>query len=173
MKKNYSGALIIVSLCCSGSLYAADGTINFTGNITDIACKVDPGSANQTVNLGTVSTSAFGASGSTASPTHFSIVLNDCPANVTTAHVRFDGPASSANHQILALNSGQTATNVGIALYEADSTTFIPVGTPSAQVNLTDEGTNTLNYFAKYYATADKVTAGSANSTTSFTIVYN
>lgn len=173
MKNKFAKLLLVVSLGCSSTLYAADGTINFTGNITDTACKVDPGSANQTVNLGTVSTSALETAGTTASPTRFSIVLSDCPASVTSAHVRFDGPASPANHQVLALNSGQTATNVGVALYEADSNTMIPVGEQSKSVNLTAESNNTLHYFAKYYATADKVTAGTANSTTAFTIVYN
>nr|WP_241391464.1 fimbrial protein [Serratia proteamaculans]ULG18709.1 fimbrial protein [Serratia proteamaculans] len=157
----------------STMLLAADGTINFTGNITDTACTVDTASTNQTVNLGTVATTAFSAAGSTASPTRFTINLNTCPAAVKSANVRFDGNTNSANSNILALNSDQTATNVGVALYEQNSSTLIPVGNPTENVTLSSTNSNTLTYIAKYYSTATPVTAGTANSTATFTIAYN
>jgi major type 1 subunit fimbrin (pilin) len=40
---------------------AADGTINFTGSITDTACTVNTSSTNQTVALGTVSSTSLAA----------------------------------------------------------------------------------------------------------------
>lgn len=159
---------ITASLGFIGTTTAADGTINFTGTITDNACTVDTGSSNQTVNLGTVSSKTF-----TAAPTRFNINLTSCPAAVTSASVRFDGATSAANNQILALNSGQTATNVGVALYEQDSTTLIPIASKSADRPITAAGPNVLTYIAKYYATATPVTAGTANSTATFTIAYN
>ncbi|EJL89943.1 fimbrial protein [Pantoea sp. GM01] len=164
---------ITASLGIVGTSTAADGTINFTGTITDNACTVDTGSANQTVNLGTVSTKTFTGAGVTASPTRFTINLTSCPATVTSASVRFDGATSSANNQILALNSGQTATNVGVALYEQDSSTLIPIASKSVDRPITATGPNVLTFIAKYYATATPVAAGSANSTANFTIAYN
>ena len=85
---------------------AADGQINFTGTILDSACTIDTNTANQTVNLGKIPKSSFNAAGAVAAATRFSIVLNNCPAAVTSASVKFDGTADSSDTNILALNSG-------------------------------------------------------------------
>lgn len=171
MKKN---ALItaILSLFTLTTASAADGVINFTGNITGTACVVDPSSIAQPVELGTVATTAFsGGNGATAAAKRFNIVLKSCPASVSSASISFDGTPSSANPSILALTSGQTATNVGVAIYEQDNATLIPVGSPSVSVTLRENANNTLTYFAKYMATG-AVGAGTANSSTSFTVTY-
>ncbi|WP_347449278.1 fimbrial protein [Pantoea stewartii] len=164
-------ALAAISLC--GTASAADGTINFTGTIRDTACTVDTASANQTVNLGTVAATSFGSAGSTASASRFTINLTGCPTAVTTASIRFDGPLASGNSNLLALSSGQTATNVGVGIYQQDSATLIPVAKASAPVTLSSTGTNTLNFVAKYVSTAATVGAGSANAVATFTVAYN
>ncbi|WP_338124591.1 fimbrial protein [Ewingella americana] len=166
-------ALLVNTALLSTMAHAADGTINFTGNITAAACTVDTASANRTVALGNVSSSAFTAAGSTASPTAFVIDLTNCPATVTSASTKFDGPANATNSSIIALSSGQTATGVGVAIYENDSSTLIPLGTASKAKAITTAGPNTLNFIAKYMATAAAVTAGTANAVTTFTVVYN
>ncbi|MDF7788623.1 fimbrial protein [Pantoea stewartii] len=157
----------------SGSASAADGTINFTGKIADTACTVDPASANQTVNMGEVAASSFKSAGATASAARFTINLTNCPAAATSASVRFDGPLASGNGNLLALSSGQTATNVGVGIYEQDSNTLIPVGSASAPVKLSSASINALNFIAKYVSTAEKVSAGSANAAATFTVAYN
>ncbi|MEB7538539.1 fimbrial protein [Pantoea anthophila] len=163
--------LAAVSIC--GTASAADGTVNFTGTIRDTACTVDTASANQTVNLGTVAATSFGSAGATASSTRFTINLTGCPAAVTSASIRFDGPLASGNSNLLALSSGQTATNVGVGIYQQDSSTLIPVGRASAPVTLSSTGTNALNFIAKYVSTAAAVGAGSANAVATFTVAYN
>jgi major type 1 subunit fimbrin (pilin) len=163
----------VAALFSAQYVSAADGTINFTGNITDTACVVDASSASQTVALGTVSNTAFSGSGSTAAPARFTIDLTTCPAAVNMAKVRFDGTTASGNPSVLRLNSGQTATNVGVAIYEQDSSTLIPIGTASAGMTLSSSGTNTMAFIAKYIATGATVGAGSANATTTFTITYS
>ncbi|MGJ0481631.1 fimbrial protein [Pantoea agglomerans] len=169
--------LIALSLICAPVMFAqaADGTINFTGNITDAACTVDAASATQTVNLGTVSAKAFTAVGSSAAPTKFSINLTNCPAAVTKASVKFDGLINKTNADLLAVNTDSTATGVGIGIYEADSTTQVPMLTASASkaIDSTAGATNTMNFVAKYIATAATVGAGTANASTDFTVVYN
>ena len=162
----------ILSLSVFQAANAADGVISFTGSITGTACVVDTSAIAQPVNLGTVATTAFsGGSGATAAAKRFNIVLKSCPASVTSASIRFDGATNTANPSILALTSGQTATNVGVAIYEQDSATLIPVGSSSASVTLLEDVNNTLTYFAKYMATG-VVGAGSAKSSTSFTVTY-
>lgn len=162
----------LVSLSIFQTASAADGVINFTGNITGTACVVDTNTIAQPVDLGTVSTAAFaGGNSTTAAAKRFNIVLKSCPASISSASIRFDGTTNAANPSILALSNGQTATNVGVALYEQDSATQIPVGSTSANVNLLEDVNNTLTYFAKYMATG-VVGAGTANSSTSFTVTY-
>ena len=172
----------MLSLSALQAANAADGVIKFTGTITGTACVVDPSAIAQPVDLGTVSTAAFsggngataafsGGNGATAAAKRFNIVLKSCPASVTSASIRFDGATNTANPSILALTSGQTATNVGVAIYEQDSATLIPVGSSSASVTLLEDVNNTLTYFAKYMATGT-VGAGTANASTSFTVTY-
>lgn len=154
--------------------HAADGTINFTGTILDSACTVDTSTATQTVNLGQIPKSSFSAAGDVAAATRFTIALKNCPAAVTSASVKFDGTADAKDSSILALSSGQTAQGVGVALYEADGVTAIPLATQSKSLTLdTSAGnTNAMTFVAKYKATQSTVVAGTANATSDFTISY-
>lgn len=173
MKKLSLFVSVVTSALISSAAFAADGTINFTGSVTDTACTVDTASANQTVNLGTVAASSFTAAGSTAAAARFSINLTNCPAAAKTASVRFDGLTASGNSSILSLNTGQTAKNLGVGLYQQDSSALIPIGSSTPSVTLTTTGTNTLTFIAKYYAISTPVGVGTANATAAFTVTYN
>ncbi|MBO2675583.1 fimbrial protein [Shewanella algae] len=171
MKKVLCVMLPVVALSTT-TAFAADGTINFTGEITSAACTVDAASANQNVALGTVNSSVFSGVGVVAAPTKFDITLTNCDAAVTSVNVSFDGPADSNNSQLLALDGASTAAGVGIALYEDDATTLIPLATKSKSHSLNTGADTTISYVAKYMATASSVTAGSANASTNFTVSY-
>lgn len=174
MKKTLIALALISAPVLMSTANAADGSINFTGNITDAACTVDTNSASQTVTLGNVSSAAFNAVGSTAAPTKFDIKLTNCPETVTSAAVKFDGTINATNSDLLSVSSDSTATGVGIAIYEANSSTQVPMLTSSASQTIDSTlATNTLSFVAKYMATAATVTAGSANAVTDFTIIYN
>jgi len=171
MKKLIIAASIIASV--STAAFADDGKINFTGSITDDACTVvNDMSSPLSVELKTVSSKAFKAAGNTASPTGFSIKLTGCPAAMTSAAVKFDGTADSNVNTILALTQeAGVATNVGIQLTD-NKDVVVPLHTASSSYPLT-VGDNKLDFVARYYATAATVTAGPANATSNFTIVYN
>ncbi|MDC9593016.1 fimbrial protein [Xenorhabdus sp. IM139775] len=173
--------LIISSLFVSSVLmsaaHAADGQIKFTGKITATACKIDSNSANQTVNMGTISSSSFNGANSTSAPTRFSIKLTDCPEEYNQAQVKFDGQTDRANSRFLALASnkeGRAAQGVALALYEDDSNTMINIAENSQyQKLIKGQKTNTLNFVAKYIATSNTVTPGAGDSVANFTITYN
>lgn len=170
MRNKISAAMIIAaSLGFSTMALAADGTIKFTGEITDKSCTVSNPNGTQTVALGKVAASSLSAKGVTAGVTQFSLALTACPA--TTASVRFDGTPDSTDSRLFALDTDQIAKGVGVAIYEDDNKTQIPVAGSSKSVSLT-EGANTLNYYAKYMATGAAVEVGSANATATFTLVY-
>lgn len=174
MKKQLISISLAATFALTAAANAADGVINFTGNITTAACTVSTGTLTQTVNMGTINTSAFNTTaGTSVAPTRFNITLSDCPTTLSTASIKFDGTPNSTNSSLLALSSGQTATGVGIAIFESDGNTLIPLQTASGSKALTTTGSINMTYIAKYMSTSSTVTAGSANSVANFTIAYN
>lgn len=174
MKKN----LFVITLVTAGMLstttaFAADGQINFIGTITDTACTVTNSPSNPlTVTLGTVSKQAFTGAGSTAAPTKFTIELTDCPITATSATVKFDGISANSDNTALKLTQDAgVATGVGIRISDVTGA-IVPLYTASSPYTLTT-GINKLDFVARYLALTDTVTAGPANSTSQFTIIYN
>lgn len=167
---------VLISSLAGVSAMAADGEVNFNGEIIDAACTVTNSPASPlTVTLGQVSKSAFTNAGSTAAPTKFTLQLTDCPVSATKAAVKFDGSPVAGSPGVLALTAETgVAGGVGIQLYD-DANTAIPLYNASKQYPLTS-GTgvvNNLDFIARYIATSTTITAGKANSMASFTIVYN
>lgn len=172
MKKTILSALCMVTAGVAGTIQAADGTIHFTGSITDQTCAVDTGSQNLPVNLGNVAQTALnGSAGMKAAPTRFTINVSDCPDTVTGANVKFDGTADAVNQTLLALDSGTgVATGVGIQIADKNGAP-IPLHTASPDYPLA-EGSNMLDFTARYVSTGTAVTTGPANGTSEFTIIY-
>lgn len=151
---------------------ASDGTIHFTGSISDQTCTVDSSSQNLTVDLGKVSQTAFsGGVGVKAAPTRFTLSLSACPDTVTGASVKFDGDTDNANQNLLALDSGTgVASGVGIEIADINDAP-IPLHSASANYPL-GKGDNALNFVARYVSTSATVGTGTANGTSQFTINY-
>ena len=178
MRKIVSGTLVATALCCSVSAWAAtsgEGQVNFTGEIIDSACQVTNGLSNPLdVQLGKVSKTIFTGTGSTSTATKFDIQLTNCPETVTSAAVNFGGTPDADNNSTLALTpDADAATGVAIQLLD---TTGQPVSlyTPSRQYPLMAGSTvNDLEFGARYIQTQAAVTAGPANSVSTFTIIYN
>lgn len=119
MKKNVFAYLIAASsVFAINNALAADGTIDFTGEITDQACQFATGSDAFTVNLGKISKTALPSTGSTAAATKFTIKLENCPQTVTSATVKFDATSYAGDNSVLQLTdptAATTAQNVGIS----------------------------------------------------------
>ncbi|HBR1081298.1 TPA: fimbrial protein [Klebsiella quasipneumoniae subsp. quasipneumoniae] len=169
MKKTMLSACFLL---VAGSAVAADGTIHFTGSISDQTCTVDSGSQSLNVDLGKVAQTALdGGAGMKAAPTRFTLSLSGCPDTVSGANVKFDGTTDGVNQNLLALDSGTgIATGVGIEIADKNGAA-IPLHTASAEYPLA-EGSNTLDFVARYVSTGTAVTTGTANATSQFTIIY-
>lgn len=172
MKKSTIALLPLLSVL-SFAASAQNGTIDFVGNILGSTCNVSP---TTTVMLGDTDISAFPAAGGPASSSKkFEIAFEECPTSVRSIHIKFDGTGTAAKPDVFALNPGQSAKNVGVALYQGDEKTQIPVGgsytyklPPVSQIN-----SASIPFVAKYYAVASGVAAGTANATSSIAITYN
>jgi major type 1 subunit fimbrin (pilin) len=173
MKKTLITLALVASGVLASSVYAADGTVNFVGEITDSACIVDSTAQNLQVTLGKVAATSFSGAGSYSSATQFKLVLKDCPAGATTATVKFDGTSVDNDNSVLALTPGG-ASGVGIELSDA-SQNVVNLFTNSAPYALTaGVGTETdLNFTARYKALSADIQPGVANASVQFSIIYN
>lgn len=157
--------------------FAADGTINFTGEITDATCSISPSSQNLTVPLGKVAKTVLnGAAGKKSAAANFTIDLLDCPATAKNATVAFTGVADAVNKDDLRIaNAGQVgvsaATGVAVQLGDSTGTQIAVNGLPSAEYKL-GEGANSLKFQAQYVSTGAAVTVGPANTSAQFTVAY-
>lgn len=174
--KNKIHALALISVITGATLSvanAADGTIQFNGEIIDAACTVSPASANQTVTLGQVSSTAFSAVNDTAAATAFQIDLSACPATVSTASIKFDGTPYQGDTTALALTPlPGAATGVGIRIRTATNL-VLPLYTESQPTALVQSATNSLMFNASYVAKSATVTAGPADAVATFSVIYN
>ncbi|KFK95429.1 MULTISPECIES: fimbrial protein [unclassified Serratia (in: enterobacteria)] len=174
MKKNIVNAALFSLIVATPAVFAADGTINFVGEVTDVACTVDTNSQNLTVTLGKVASSAFSGIGSKAAPTQFQLVLKDCPAAATSAVVKFDGTSVTGDNSVLALTPAVDAAQ-GVAIELSDASQQVVRLFENSQPYTLETGVgsvNNLNFVARYKAISNTITAGIANASAQFTIVY-
>ncbi|QLR42387.1 fimbrial protein [Enterobacter sp. RHBSTW-00994] len=178
MNKVALSIFIAAAIGCSASVFAAtngEGQINFTGEIIDSACQVVNGlSSPLNVELGKVSKTVFTGAGSTSTLTKFDIQLKDCPETVTSAAINFGGTPDTDNNTTLALTpDAGAATGVAIQLLDSADQP-VSLYTPSSQYPLTSGTTvNDLTFGARYIQTKSTITAGPANSVSTFTVIYN
>lgn len=180
MKNQIRIAAILVSAMASGAALSAvsgvqgtGGVVEFSGEIVDSSCNVSTASKKQTVDLGRWAKTFFTGSGVETTKIPFTISVDNCPASVTTVAVLFTGVTDATDPTLLALNTGSVATGVGIKLYQAGSTpTPISLGSVSAAENVVSNKAD-LKFMADYISTTGNVTAGSANGTADFLMVYN
>lgn len=189
--------LMVTSAMCAlaNNALAADGTINFTGEIIAASCvasagagtSVGGGVGSQTVDvtLGKVSMDAINGSAGGGISAGKSINLKlDCgntAAGLTTVKLGFDPMAGSGidlNNNSLLKTVG-TAKGVGIGMYDADNKLINLSGNEEYSAELVKSGedeatkyTADLNLRAAYVANGDTLTAGTANGTLPFTLTY-
>lgn len=169
---------------------AADGTINFTGQIVATTCDLTAGAgtnitarANQSINvdLGKVSTNAVGAGDTAitaATPINVKLDCSDS-TGLTSVDMRFDPSAGSGidakNPSLLAVTGG--AKGVGIGLYDESNKLLNLAAGDAISAPLTtnpddDTVTAQMHLRARYVANGDAVTAGQANGQLPFTLIY-
>lgn len=157
---------------------AADGTVSFTGNITQSGCVVS-NATNKTITvaMGNYSSSALAAAGQEAGPKPFEIDLTKCATG--SVKVRFDGTAVAGNPTLLKLTStgasNDPSTTVGIKITDLASGAAYTIGDTSSAVPfqaLDSTGALNIKLAARYHAFAAGTPSGAANATTDFSIEY-
>jgi type 1 fimbria pilin len=169
---------VILFLAAAGvtvNAWAHDVTINITGSIIDSTCIVAAGSDNAVVQLGNVAAKQFTQTGDTSTKIPFTINLEKCGASTTGVAVTFVGNQDADNSSVLALDStSDSAEGVGIAILD-DTQTAVPPNTASKTYLIDGASGQTsasLAFYAQYMATRPTVTAGTANASATFTLMY-
>jgi major type 1 subunit fimbrin (pilin) len=133
---------------------ASDGTITFTGSLSDTTCSINGNAAGTPANipnvsLPEVSASVLGTAGATAGRTQpIVLALTGCSGTATNVEVRL----LNASFQPINITSG---LNNDMAANGATIT----------------GGAATLNYYGEYYATG-KATSGAVRTSVNYTMQY-
>lgn len=178
-------------LALTNQAMAADGTINFTGEIVAASCVASAGAGTSVggiagqqtvdVNLGKVSMDSLGGTAGQGIVGGKAINLNlDCgntAAGLNSVKLNFDPLAGSGidtkNNSLL--KTVGEATGVGIGIYNADNQLISLAANEIITSALIEDGDNysaNLNMRAAYVANGDKIMPGSANGTLPFTLSY-
>ncbi|AOA58510.1 fimbrial protein [Acinetobacter larvae] len=178
MKKTQLGLALCTTALYATSALAADGTINFSGNIVAETCNVDINGSNQAsseVSLPTINASALKTAAQTAGATPFSIRLSGagCVQDKVVAKPYFEPELNKINSSGRLINTGN-AKNIDIQILDQDQA-VIDLSKDANEQKFatanTSGDTTTYRYYAQYYAT-DAAEAGKVNSSTSYSIIY-
>ncbi|CAI8982921.1 major type 1 subunit fimbrin (pilin) [Pseudomonas chlororaphis] len=189
----------IVSMAIAGavstSALAADGTINFTGEIIAASCKIDGGAGtsvggekgnqNIDVSLGKISADSLGStsSGSIVGGKGINLSL-DCGNSadkLKTVKLQFDPNSGSGidskNLSLLKVTGG--AEGVGIGIYDGSNKLLNLAANETIDGALSTTGTGAdakttakLNLRAGYVKNGAEIKPGAANGTLPFTLTY-
>ncbi|WP_051916862.1 MULTISPECIES: fimbrial protein [unclassified Serratia (in: enterobacteria)] len=181
MKRHMIPLVILTTTLLAPPLWAADGTMKFSGKLTENTCVLDAGSKNQTVALGRQST--YAGIGGSMPHGNLIIKLNNCPMSSNKAYIRFEGTqAVGTSYSIDKIfsfsNTGQpgAAGNVGFIISDGDFTNLISVNGASRAYDLnTGAGAANQLTFSVGYLNTDRValrTPGNAVGNVQFSVVY-
>ncbi|MBL5905345.1 fimbrial protein [Serratia fonticola] len=174
MKLNKIMMAAVVTLGTLSMANAANqggGTVTFKGSIIEAPCSIDPGTMDQTVKLGDVSSAQLKNSGK-STPQEILIRLVGCDLDTaSTVTATFNGGESLTAPGLLALQGG-TAEGASIAINDVDGS-LLPLTKASKAQNLI-EGNSTLRFSANLQGDGASavIRPGDFNATADFTLAY-
>lgn len=147
------------------------------GTIIGESCEVDVNSKEQTVYLGAFDLSEFPTTGTTTSPTPFTIDLNNCSRAINGTKVWFSGTPDINNPDLLMLRDTgrgterEMATGVGVEILDTDNQP-VSINNKESSVYPLVQGTNILTFYLRYKSTLPEVTPGNATAIMYFDLLY-
>ena len=168
---------IAMSALGSMSGLASDGTITFTGAVTENSCMVrvnGAGSGDGAVALPVVDADALSVARARKSPaagTYFNISVSQCTANRALAAYFEAGPnVDPTTHSLI--NTG--TSNVAVKLYEASSPGMVgsPISPGTAGTTQAVVGAGTWHFYAGYSLADGEARAGTVSTSITYSLVY-
>ena len=155
----------------NGSLDVENFSLANTVRIVMPACSIN--TSPQTITLPTVAAKEFGAKGSTAGTTAFSIALTCLAAGQSpeSMNITFTAAGTASGITGVLTPTSGSATGVGVRLLQSNYQTAVTFGTAISE-GTPASGTVNLPFAAQYYQTGTTVTAGSLTASATFTLTY-
>lgn len=153
--------------------WSTEKVVSFAGGqITSVACTVTTNPVD--VPLGEHDKSEFSGTGTGTDWQTFNIGLKcDKSAKINVQIDATPDPSNVAG--VMKLDSGTgdaTATGVGVQVYFVPDNSAVQFGQAKYYYTSSSGGAETVQLKARYYQTAQTVTAGQANATATFTLTY-
>ncbi|MFO2463024.1 type 1 fimbrial protein [Pseudomonas sp. 15FMM2] len=170
---------VLVAATATSAAMAADGTINFNGELVAETCTVAVNGAaadGTVVTLPTLSTSVLASAGKVAGATGFNIQLSKCSATLKTASAFFESGANVDPKSGNLITKG-AAGNVQLQLLDGVTGLAIKAGdtgqvSSTSRINIDPVAlTAELPYAVQYYAQG-VTTPGKLNSAVTYSINY-
>lgn len=179
---NRKALALAVLVAATGTQFAnaADGTINFNGELVNQTCTIAVDGvvtpAVATVTLPTISTSLLNAAGQAEGRTGFNIQLTNCVGAATTAAAFFNSGSTVDPVSGNLNNMTGTATNVQLQLVDAQGGAIIQAGNTNQKTQTTRNtidatGAATMPYAVQYFATGT-TTPGTVVSSVTYNVDY-
>ncbi|NNS07415.1 fimbrial protein [Erwinia sp. JH02] len=174
MKKRLLATSMIAALALPvPAVIAANGTITFTGDISNTTCNVSVNGRNSstTIVFEPISASALAKAGEVANEQPVILTLTNCQNPTENVRALFD--STETDSMTGNLKNKGSAANVQVQLMD-NNRKPIKLGDGSQasgpSFKIVDD-LATLNYFARYYAT-DKVEAGDVSTVVNYSLSY-
>ena len=183
-------SIVILIMLGTREAVAADGRITFDGEVADATCLINgvDKSADLTVKLPKVTTSALAADGDTAGLQSFVLKLSGCKtaSGSVYPHFLFGESIDPKTNRLMNQSTGNgNARNVQIAILNEDLSP-VDLAKDAGEQNVlkvelnavtsgepaTTQGEATLKFFAQYVATGGAATAGRVNANVLYAMVY-
>lgn len=167
-----SSLIAVIAFPISAAM-AADGTITFTGEITNTTCNISVNGRNSSteIKFDPISVSALSKAGEVANEQPVTLALTNCQNPTENVRALFN--STETDNSTGNLKNRGTATNVQVQLLDK-SRKPIHLGDGSQSSGPSFKIVNemaTLNYFARYYATA-KVDGGDVDTVVNYSLSY-
>ena len=149
-------------------------TININASVLERSCTIVNESLSLTINLqgGDLRQSRIGVP---FAGTSFSIKLNDCPENISSAYITFTGESDTTMDNLLRNidKTEMSAQGVALGLYDSDNNN-IDIKNNKEILNIEhDLATQIFNFSAYYVKTNDSAVAGKILSVIDFELAYD
>ncbi|WP_343552838.1 fimbrial protein [Pantoea sp.] len=170
-KKSVLGAILVMGMTSASAFAANNGTITFSGAITDGSCQIPVSQMTRTINLDNVGASDLNTAsiGTSVQEEALQFDAAYCPNTVTDVAVQFDFTPDATNSQYIA-NTGD-AQGVLFGITDANDTLVANGGSVAADA-VSGTGTATVNAKIRAYRVGSAApVAGSIASTATVTLI--
>jgi len=173
MTKNLSVILSLLTFLPAVSM-GERVTIKINASVIERSCTISNSSVNSTVDLqpGNLRASKLGAP---FSGTRFSVNLENCPDNISSAYIQFKGESDPEMSNLLKNTSttDTSARGIAVGLFDEDNNN---IDVRNNKINLKiDHGTpvNEFSFFAYYVRVNNNSSAGKVLSVANFELSYD